>query len=99
MSKSEKDQIESWMALGIISAALGALLLSKNKKAVGVGVAGLIIAAVVASITAREKARETKIPLITEENNALYEVYPDGSKKLIKKLDRKQTLPKNFTIS
>lgn len=97
MTKKETDIIESLIVGGVIGAALGSIL-SKNKTSHTVlgGIAG---AAVLASVKAYENAQKTDVPLVVEEDNALYEIHADGTKKLIKKLPAVSLkLPKRFTL-
>ncbi len=94
----EKDNnfLEAAIAGGLIGAALESLL-SGNGKNSGIGmVAGAVIAA---SMKANENAVKTNIPLIREENNALYEFFPDGTKRMIRQIPKsKVTVPKKFTL-
>lgn len=83
--KNDSEILESFIISGLIGAALGALI-SKNKTITGLGaIAGAVL---LASYRANEIAKKTNIPLLIEENNALYEVSPDGTKKFIKELPK-----------
>ena len=74
----------------------------------GILVGGLVIAgflgiiaaiAYTASNEAYNRAKNTDIPLVIEEDNKLYRVYRDGRKVLIKNLPRlNRDLPPNFTL-
>lgn len=88
--------LEAAIAGGLIGLALEALI-SGNGKNSGIGmVAGAVISA---SIKANENAVKTNIPLVLEENNVLYEIYPDGTKKILKQLPKsKINVPKKFTM-
>ena len=98
MSKSERSQIKSWVAAGVIDAAFGAFLVKKNKTS-RASSGGIALAAILGSVEAREKAKETKIPLVVEEDSVLYEVSSSGKRKLIKHLSREErTLSKKFTL-
>ena len=97
MTQKENDIIKSLLTGGIIGNALG-VLITKSKGAAG-ALGALAGAAILASVQANENAQKTGIPLVLEEDDALYEVYSDGRKKLIKKLPKtNKILPKNFTL-
>jgi len=98
MTQKENDIIKSLLTGGIIGNALG-VLLSKTKGA-GAALGALAGVAILASVQANENAQKTEIPLVLEEDDALYEVHSDGTKKLIKRLPKKTNkfLPKNFTL-
>lgn len=97
MTKKEENIVEGLIAGGIVGAALGALILKDKGKGSVVGaIAG---AAIAASVKAYESAQQTAIPLVVEEDNVLYKVYADGTKKVIKKLPQsKKYLSKYFTL-
>ena len=97
MSQKNQDKIESLVIAGIIGATFGALI-SKNKHN-GSGLGAIAGIAFWASLSANKEARKTKIPLLLEENDALYEVYPNGDKKLIKYFEKQDSiLPKKFIL-
>lgn len=98
MTKRENSIFESLLFGGIIGTTLGSLI-SKSNKGEGSLIGAIAGAAILASIKANENARKTHIPLVMEENDALYELYPDGSKKLIKYLPKSpKILPSKFTL-
>ncbi len=83
--KDDNEIFEYLIAGGIIGAALGALV-TNNKNGVGLGaIAG---AAILATFRANEQAKEMNFPLIIEENNILYQVEKDGTKRVIKRLPK-----------
>lgn len=94
--KNDSEILESFIIGGLIGAALGALI-SKNKTITGLGaIAGAVL---LASYRANEIAKKTNIPLLIEENNALYEVSPDGTKKFIKELPKNtKEIPSKFIL-
>lgn len=94
--QNDDEIIESLILGGIIGAALGALVSKKNGAEIG-AVAG---AALLATYKASERARKTGLPIILEENNALYEISADGKTKIkIKDLPAKQlNIPETFTL-
>ena len=94
--KNDTELVEAAIVGGLIGAALEALI-STSKKNTGLGIlAGAVIAA---SLKANSEALKTNIPLVLEENNILYEVSADGTKRLIRKLPKNsKRIPKNFTL-
>lgn len=94
--QDDNEIFESLLIGGVIGAALGALI-TNNKSGSSLGaIAG---AAILASYAANEKARKTNIPLLIKENNTLYEIKSDGSKRFIKSIPQnKKHLPKKFTL-
>lgn len=97
MPKRKETTIESLIAGGFIGAALGALL-SKNKGS-GAVLGAIAKAAITASMEAYEEAKETKLPLMVEEDDVLYEVRSDGTRKKIKNLPSSTIkLPKHFVL-
>jgi outer membrane lipoprotein SlyB len=95
--KNDDEIVESLIAGGIIGAALGALLSKKNGEGSILGaIAG---AAILATFKANEKARQTHVSMLVEENNALYEIKADGSKHFIRNIEKPtQQLPSNFKL-
>ncbi|MCF8255809.1 MAG: glycine zipper 2TM domain-containing protein [Bacteroidia bacterium] len=95
--KNDEEIIESLISGGLIGAALG-LLISKNKEE-GTILGALAGAAIVATFRANEKANETKIPMVVEENGNLYQIHEDGKKTLIRKINKSlEKLPQNFKL-
>jgi hypothetical protein len=69
----------------------------------GLAIAGFsgILAAIAyaASKEAYNRAKSTNIPLVIEEDNKLFKIYPNGRKILIKDLPRQnRNLPPHFTL-
>ncbi|MFM9839509.1 MAG: hypothetical protein ACKVOQ_14665 [Cyclobacteriaceae bacterium] len=94
--KNDNEIIESLIAGGIIGAALGALI-TNNKNGAGLGaIAG---AAILATFKANELAKKMNFPLIVEENNTLYQIEKDGTKRLLKQLSKPSIhVAENFTL-
>lgn len=94
--QKDKEIFESLIAGGLIGATLGALITNnKNGSTLG-ALAGAVI---MASLKASENALKTKIPLLMEEGDALYEIQPGGAKKFIKSIPKNtRQLPRNFTL-
>ena len=84
--KNDTEILESVIEDGLIGAALRALI-SNNKTAAGLG--AIAAAVLLASFRANENAKKTNIPLLIEENNALFEENPNGTRRFIR------AIPKN----
>jgi Glycine zipper len=84
--KSDEEIIESLVAGGLIGAALGALI--SKSKGEGAALGALIGAAILGTYKANEKAKETHIPMVMEENGNLYQINADGSKQFIKVIEK-----------
>lgn len=99
MTDKDKEVLGSLIAGGFIGAALGALISEDKSKGTGAGLGALAGAALFATLQANENAKKTHIPMVVEENNALYEISTDGSKRKIKDLPKStQEIPSKFTI-
>lgn len=68
-------------------------------EALAVTTLGLVI--VGALFKAFERAQETEVPLLVEEDGALYEISRGGQKKFIRKLPQRPriNIPQRFTLS
>jgi hypothetical protein len=84
--KKDDEIIESLIAGGLIGATLGALL-SKNKEE-GATLGALIGAAILGTFKANEKATETHVPMVIEENGKLYQIHADGSRKFLRDIEK-----------
>lgn len=64
------------------------------------GAAALAIAVIAVLFKAFERARETGLPVIVEENGTLYEIAPDGQKRFIRRLPSRPNvnIPQKFTL-
>jgi uncharacterized membrane protein len=94
--KNKDEIIESALAGGLIGAALGAMLTGKSKDSL---VAALLGAAIGASVKALDEAKVNGLPVLIEENGALYKLNPDGTKKLLKRKKKvSQIIPPSFQI-
>ena len=93
MNRKDKHIIDSLIEAGLIGIALGKLLHSEKE------LGALAGSAIIASVEAGEKAKKTDIPIVIEENNALYKVYSDGTKEFIKTIAKNTiSLPKKFVL-
>ena len=94
--ENEKDIIEQAVIGGLIGAGLG-LLLSGNKKDVGVGV--LAGAAFFAALKANEVALKSNVPVLVEEKGVIYEMNSKGEKKFIKRIEKlPYKVPSHFKL-
>lgn len=95
--QQDEEILDSLLKGGLIGAALGALV-SKNKGD-GATLGALAGAALLATFKANLQATQTHVPMLIEENNALYEIKADGSKHFVRSLVKpSQTLPKRFKL-
>lgn len=86
--KTDEEIIESLLKGGIIGAGIGALL-SKGKDE-GALLGALIGAAILGTYKANERAKETHIPMVMEENGKLYKINPDGTRQFLKDIEKPQ---------
>ena len=94
--QNDSEILETLILGGILGAALSALVSPKNEVSVTGSIAGAVI---LASFKAYENAQKTGLPVIIEEKNALYRIYPDGRKEFIKQLPRITTsVPEKFIL-
>lgn len=97
MAKKSKDEIiEGALAGGLIGAALGALV---SKRSVNSILTALIGAAIGASAKASQSAKENNLSYLIEENGIIYEQFPDGSRKKVKKIRKSNhKIPPTFSL-
>lgn len=96
--KNNDEILQSLIAGGLIGAALGALIADKDKQS-GAELGALAGAVLFATFKANENAKKVNIPMIVEENNAIYEISPDGTKRFIKEIPKsKIEIPSNFIL-
>ena len=94
--KNNKELLEAAIFGGLIGAALEALIQGNGKNS---GLGALAGAVISASFKANEDAAKTNIPLLLKENNTLYEVSSNGSRKIIRKIPKSnKRIPKKFTL-
>jgi len=94
---NDNEIVKDLVAGGIIGAALGALIADDNQEGATIGaIAGAVI---FATLKANDKAKQTQVPLYTEEDNNLYKIDADGSKHFVKRIEKSQTkLNKQFIL-
>ena len=97
MNKKDDQIIESLIAGGFIGAVLGALLTKKSKSG---GLLGAIAgAALLATFKANEKARNLDFPILIKENNIIYEHRSDGTKHIVKIIEKStKKVPEYFKL-
>lgn len=84
--KNDDEILESLISGGLIGVAIGALL-SKNKGE-GSILGALIGAAILGTYKANQKATETHVPMVMEENGKLYQINADGSKQFLRDIEK-----------
>lgn len=93
----DEEILELLLSGGFIGTTLGDLLAKNGKGETLLStVAG---AALFGTYRAGELARRTNIPVLSEQNGYLYRMFPDGTRKVVRKLENTKTnLPKQFTL-
>ncbi len=90
------DIIKNAIAGGIIGAALGALFTGKSKGALASLIAG---AAIGASLKALEKAKDTDIPVLYEEDGSIFRLHPDGRSEFVREIEQQNVIiPETFSL-
>lgn len=95
--EDETEILKKYIVSGAIGATLGALIFEKKGEGAALGV--IAGAAFLATYYAIEKAKETKLPRIFEENGNLYEDDGFGNKTFFKTIEKSSVkLTPNFKI-
>lgn len=95
--KTDDEILESLITGGLIGTLLGSIL--SNNKQNGAMLGALAGAAILATYTASEKAKLTKVPFFVEENGNLLRVETDGKKTFIRKIKKPSIrLQQNFKL-
>ncbi|MFK5958478.1 MAG: hypothetical protein QM495_06335 [Lutibacter sp.] len=90
------DIIKAAIAGGLIGAALGALFTGKSERSLASLIAG---AAIGASLKALEKAKDTNIPVLYEENGSIFRLHPDGTSEFVREIEQsKINIPEIFSL-
>ena len=97
MSKNDKyNKLEFAIASGAIGASLGTLFTEKKEST---AITGLVGAALGATYSAFIESKKTNEGVLIEENGAIYSVFENGRKILVKELPKVSTkIPKTFTL-
>lgn len=99
MSRKDDEIIESLIAGGLIGAALATLLSNKKNAGENALLGAIAGAAILASFKANQNAKKTEIPIVVEEDDAIYEITTEGKRKLIKQLPKsRRKVQKKFTL-
>ncbi|WP_244310485.1 hypothetical protein [Leptospira noumeaensis] len=99
MNREDEETLNNLIKGGLLGAGLTALL-KREADGEDIAVGAILGAAILASIKASERAKETKIPLLVQEGDSLYWKHPDGHKELFKKLPTDPNhLPPKFKLS
>jgi len=97
--ENDKQIINNLIAGGLVGAALGALLSDENKSGNNAVLGAIAGAAIVATFRANEEAKKSNLPMVLEEDGSLYEVYPNGDRRLLKKIEKPQIkIPSKFNL-
>ena len=98
--KKDDDILKEVISMGSLGSMLIALLTKEKKATATITVLGLLASvAILASYKASKKALQTNLPILFEEDNILYELQTDGSKKIIKTLPKASSnIPGTFTL-
>jgi len=95
--EEDNEIFKSLILGGFIGATLGALL-SGNKNG-GSTVGALAGAVLIATLNANERARNTNMPVMVEENGSVFEIGPNGNRKFLKSIPKNQKpIPKHFKL-
>jgi hypothetical protein len=95
--KNDNEIIEKLIAEGLISKDLVILLDEKEGQEIDLGI--LTSASALATYRASELSKELKIQMYVKENSSLFLLENDGSKRLIKKIEKPLLKPrKTFKI-
>lgn len=97
MQSKDEDLIKSLVEDGLIEASVVDLLSIDEDDNTTIGaIAG---AAILATYKASLLAKKSNFPILFEEDDNLVELHPDGTKRIIKALEKDQKLPsRKFTL-
>jgi hypothetical protein len=89
---NEKEIVDSLVVGGVVGASLGALI-SKNKER-GVAIGAIAGAALFATFHAYERAKNSNLRLVYEDNGVIYEEY-NGVRKSVREINKPKIILKN----
>ncbi|TGL21714.1 hypothetical protein EHQ46_07615 [Leptospira yanagawae] len=99
MNREDEETLNNLIKGGLLGAGITALL-KRQADGEDIAVGALLGAAILASVKASERAKETNIPILVQEGDSLYWKHPDGRKDLFKHLPKQsKTLPTKFKLS
>jgi hypothetical protein len=95
--KNDDEILQSLIAGGVIGAAMGTMLTQTKEDGVIVG--ALIGAAILGTFKANQKANETHMTMIIEENGKLYQINTNGTKQFLRDIEKPSVkLQENFKL-
>jgi len=97
---SDEDLLESLLQRGLIGAGLIALLSNQEKAEENISIGAIVGAAILASYKANLNAKKTNLSVYEKQGNSIFAIYPDGTKKFIKKIEPINIkIPSRFKLS
>ena len=97
---SDEDLLESLLQGGLIGAGLIALLSNQEKAEENISIGAIVGAAILASYKANLNAKKTNLPVYEKQGNSIFAIYPDGTKKFLKKIEPINIkIPSRFKLS
>jgi hypothetical protein len=97
---SDEDLLESLLQCGVIDARLVALLSNQENAEENISIGALVGAAILASYKANLNAKKTNLPVYEKQGDSIFAIYPDGAKRLIKKIEPiNRIVPNRFKLS
>ena len=95
--KNDDEIIEFLIEGGLISSEIESILLKSKDEGVVLG--DLIRATILGTFKANERAKETCVPMVVEENGKLFLINEDGGSKFLKDIEKpKVSLNKHFKL-
>ncbi|TGL71317.1 hypothetical protein [Leptospira kmetyi] len=100
MSQEDDKILENVIAGGILGASLTALLKDRDANGTDIVLGALLGAVVLASVNAKEKAKEYNQDVLVRKGDNLYRKTPDGREIFIRRLPpRKSNFPREYDLS
>ncbi|TGM88669.1 hypothetical protein [Leptospira licerasiae] len=100
MSQEDDKILENIIAGGILGASLTALLKERNTSNTDIVLGALLGAVILASVNAKEKAKENNQDVLIRKGDDLYRKTPDGREIFLRRLPpRKSNFPTEYNLS
>jgi hypothetical protein len=97
---SDDDLLKLLIQGGLIGGSLVALLSNKENAEENISIGALVGAAILASYKANLNAKKTNLPVYEKQGDSIFAIYPDGTKKFIKKIEPINIIvPNRFKLS
>ena len=97
---SDDDLLKLLIQGGLIGGGLVALLSNQENAEENISIGALVGAAILASYKANLNAKKTNLPVYEKQGDSIFAIYPDGTKKFIKKIEPINiTVPNRFKLS